>query len=201
MFRNIALHRFARGTTGEAKVSSRIHFAGLLLVRVSHGLWPRYRRPLTRRGAALYRSVRRPSARSWCKRRNESCCKIKRSQPSAAPTGLHPSCRSCRRLRSWRYQIHKTFNVLPAKKLKKRAWGLIPKPSKGERCLVPRPGERCYKFASAQALSGTRRGAIMFSGRRMSASMASSSRPSSRTSSSTPRPLSRAIRAMRVAFL
>jgi hypothetical protein len=37
MFRNIALHRFARGTTGEAKVSSRIHFAGLLLVRFRMG--------------------------------------------------------------------------------------------------------------------------------------------------------------------
>jgi len=57
---------------GRGEGSSRIHIAGLLLVRVSHGLWPRYRRPLTRRGAALYRSVRRPSARLWCKRRNEA---------------------------------------------------------------------------------------------------------------------------------
>jgi len=37
------------------------------------------------------------------------CCRIKRSQPSAAPTGVRQTCRSCRRLRSWRYQIHKTF--------------------------------------------------------------------------------------------
>nr|GFD58752.1 hypothetical protein [Tanacetum cinerariifolium] len=47
---------------------------------------------------------------------------------------------------------------------------------------------------------GTNRGAIMFSGRRMSASITSSSKPSSRTSSSTPRPVSRATRAIRVAF-
>ncbi len=85
---------------------------------------------------------------------------------------------------------------------KKRAWRRVSKPSKGERCLVPRPGERCpvARAGVGQALSGTRRGAIMFSGRRMSASMASSSKPSSRTSSSTPRPLSRAMRAIRVAF-
>ena len=53
---------------------------------------------------------------------------------------------------------------------------------------------------SNQGCSGTRRGAIMFSGRRMSSSMASSSKPSSRTSSSTPRPVSSAVLAMRVAF-
>ncbi|MCY1450080.1 hypothetical protein D9M71_668610 [compost metagenome] len=81
---------------------------------------------------------------------------------------------------------------------KKRARGVIPGPSKGERCLVPRPGERCYSIG--YAFSGTRRGAIMFSGRRMSLSISSSSRPSSRTSSSTPRPLSRAMAAIRVAF-
>ena len=85
---------------------------------------------------------------------------------------------------------------------KKRAWRRISKPSKGERCLVPQPGERCcvFRCCAGYAFSGTRRGAIMFSGRRMSSSMASSSRPSSRTSSSTPRPLSRAMRAIRVAF-
>ena len=53
---------------------------------------------------------------------------------------------------------------------------------------------------SDQGCSGTRRGAIMFSGRRMSARVASSSSCSSRTSSSTPRPLSSAVLAMRVAF-
>ncbi len=51
---------------------------------------------------------------------------------------------------------------------------------------------------SDHTASGARRGAIMFSGRRISASMASSSSRSSRTSSSTLRPPSSASRARRV---
>jgi len=123
-------------------------------------------------------------------------------------------CSRCRRLRSawaalrrsgrgdFKDEERRWENGRPFPAGKKKGLEKNSKPSKGERCLVPRPGERCpvARAGVGQALSGTRRGAIMFSGRRMSASMASSSKPSSRTSSSTPRPLSRAMRAIRVAF-
>ena len=62
------------------------------------------------------------------------------------------------------------------------------------------PGAGRWFFRDQPGSRGTKRGAIMFSGRRMSASSASPSSFSSRTSSSTPRPLSSATLAMRVAF-